>query len=312
MRQLVVVQGHVTQQGLLHILTAVEPVGLQNVRYATVEALHHAVGSRGSWLGQPVLDPQLLAQLVQLMVAAGLALAAGKQAVRELLAVVGQQLGDPDRTGLVQCLEEGLCTGGCLVGLELHKHPACSPVNGHEQVAPAALVLHLGQVLHVHVHIARLVALERLVHRLWLLGLEGVEIARSMAAQAPIQTRARDMGTNELSGDRQQVIQGQQQGAPQVNHYGLLRWREHGLQAVGRVRAVAKDRALLPLVDRLLGDAKALGQHRGGLTAGRNLGTHCRRGAGVLVQGNQHDFTPRVDCKDSINSCRTARAMKRG
>ena len=81
-----VVQGHVTQQGLLHILTAVEPVGLQNVRYAAVEALHHAVGSRGSWLGQPVFDPQLLAQLVQLMVAAGLALAAGKQAVRELLA----------------------------------------------------------------------------------------------------------------------------------------------------------------------------------------------------------------------------------
>ena len=120
------------------------------------------------------------------------------------------------------------------------------------------------------------------------------------------------MGANELSGDRQQVIQGQQQGAPQVNHYGLLRWREHGLQAMGRVRAVAKDFTLLPLVDRLLGDAIALGQHRGGLTAGRNLGTHCRRGAGVLVQGNQHDFTPRVDCKDSINSCRTALAMKSG
>ena len=97
-----------------------------------------------------------------------------------------------------------------------------------------------------------------------------------------------------------------------MNHHGFLRRREYGLQAMGRVRAVPKNLAPLPLVNRLLGDAKALGQHRGGLTAGRNLGTHCRRGAGVLVQGNQHDFTPRVDCKDSINSCRTALAMKSG
>ena len=74
-------------------------------------------GRRGqqSFAVQPVFDTQFLAQLVELMVAAGLALPAGKQAVRELLAVVGQQLGDPDRTGLVQCPQKGPCTGGCLV-----------------------------------------------------------------------------------------------------------------------------------------------------------------------------------------------------
>ena len=44
-------------------------------------------------------------------------------------------------------------------------------------VASLRFFLHLGQILHIHVHIARLVALERLVHRLWLLGLEGVEVA---------------------------------------------------------------------------------------------------------------------------------------
>ena len=54
------------------------------------------------------------------MVAAGFTFLAGKQTVRELFAVVGQQLVDPDRTGLVQRLEEGLCTGCCLVGLELY------------------------------------------------------------------------------------------------------------------------------------------------------------------------------------------------
>ena len=185
-----VVQRHIAQQGLLHVLAAVEPVGLQDVCNTPIEPLHHTVGSRCSGLGQPVLYAQLLAQLIELMVAAGFAFPAGKQAVCELLAVVGQQLGDPEWTGLVQCLQEGLRTGGRLVGLELHKHPARSPINGHEQIAPAALVLHLGQVLHIHVHIARLVALEGLVCYRRLLGFEGVEVARAMAAQTAVQARA--------------------------------------------------------------------------------------------------------------------------
>lgn len=158
-----VVQGYIAQQGLLHVFAAVEPVGLQNVRNAAVKPLHHAVGSGRPGLGQSVLYAQLSAQLIEFMVAAGFTFLAGKQTVRELFAIVGQQLVDPDRTGLVQRLEEGLCTGCGLVGLELYKHPTRSPIDSHEQVAPAALILHLGQVLHVHVHVAWLVALEGLV-----------------------------------------------------------------------------------------------------------------------------------------------------
>lgn len=232
-----------------------------------------------------MLYAQLLAQLIELMVAAGFALPAGKQAVCELFAVVGQQLVDPDRAGLVQCLEEGLRTGGCLVGLELHKYPTSGSVNGHEQIAPAALILHLGQVLHIHVKVARLIALEGLVGYRRRLGLEGVEVARSMAAQAPVQPGARDMRTDELPCHGQQVIQRQQQGAPPVKHQCFLCWREHRLQAMGRMRAVCKDIALLPLVDRLLGDPEALGQGAGWLVAGCDLGTYGGRGAGVLVQG---------------------------
>ena len=71
-------KGHIAQQCLLHVLTAVEPVGLQDVRDAPIEALHHAVGSRGLGQGPPVLDTQLLAQLVELMVAAGPARPGGK------------------------------------------------------------------------------------------------------------------------------------------------------------------------------------------------------------------------------------------
>ena len=91
-----------------------------------------------------------------------------------------------------------------------------------------------------------------------------------------------------------------------------MRWREHGLQTMGCVRAVSKNRALLPLVDCLPGDAVALGQDTGCLAAGRDLSTDCGRGSDVLVQGNQQGFTPWVDCKDSINSCNTALAMNSG
>ena len=101
-----VVQGHVAQQRLLQVLAAAEPVGFENIGNAAVEALDHSVGSGRSRLGQPVFNPQRLAKLVKLMAATGLALSGCKEPVRELLAVVGQQLVDFDRAGLVQGLKK--------------------------------------------------------------------------------------------------------------------------------------------------------------------------------------------------------------
>ena len=58
----------------------------------------------------------------------------GKEPVGELLAVVGQHLGNPDRTGLVQCPQKGLRTGCRLVCLHLYEHPARGPVDSHKQI----------------------------------------------------------------------------------------------------------------------------------------------------------------------------------
>ncbi len=99
-----VVQGHVAQQRAVQIFLAVKAMRVQDIGNATVETLDHAVGSGCPGLGQAVLDAQLLTQQIKLMLAAGLALAAGKQAIGELLAVVGQQPGDLDGTSLVQSL----------------------------------------------------------------------------------------------------------------------------------------------------------------------------------------------------------------
>ena len=145
-----VVQGRVAQQGLLQILSAVEVVRLEHVADAAIEALDHAIGFGRAGLGQAVLNTQLLAQLVKLVVPRGLALTRGKQAVRELLAAVGQEPGDLERSGLVQRLEEAAGAGRSPVFLDRHKHPARGPVNGHEQVAAPGLVSHLRQVFDIH------------------------------------------------------------------------------------------------------------------------------------------------------------------
>ena len=84
--------------------------------------------------------------------------------------------------------------GSALVCLDGQEHPARSPVEGHKQVAPLGLVLHLRLVLNIHVPVARNVALECLVGLAERLRLEGIGVADAMAAQAPVQPRARDMG----------------------------------------------------------------------------------------------------------------------
>jgi hypothetical protein len=133
-----------------------------------------------------VLNSELLAQLVKLMVATGCSLAIGKQAVRELLAVVGQQLLNLDRASLFQGPQEGLGASSALVVFDGDKHPARGPVDGDKQVAAFGLVLHLGQILHIHVQVARLVELESPVRLAGRLGLEGVQVTHAMAAQTPV------------------------------------------------------------------------------------------------------------------------------
>lgn len=185
-----VVQSHVAQQRLLQVLCTVEAVASQHIGNAPVKALDHAIGARRSGFGQPVLNAQACAQLIELMFPCGLPGPRGKEAISELLAVVGEHLLNAHRAGLVHGIEKRLGTGRRLVLLDLHEHPARGAVDGHEQVAPTALVLHLRQVLQVQVQVPRLVGLERLARGRRLRGFERVQVASAMAAQTAIQARA--------------------------------------------------------------------------------------------------------------------------
>jgi len=95
--------------------------------------------------------PRALAELVELVLAAGLTVPGAKQPVGELLAIVaslklrlrlvfGHRHSDLDRADLGQRLEEGAGRGGALVGVDGDLYPARGAVDGHEEIASAGLV----------------------------------------------------------------------------------------------------------------------------------------------------------------------------
>ena len=261
-------------------------MGSQDIRDSSIEALHHAVGLRGPGPRQAMFDAQGQAQLVELVLPRRLAIPGAEQAVGELLAVVGQDLADPDRTGLVQSVQEGLGRRRRLVGLDGQVNPAAGPVDGHEQVASGGLVPHLGQVLHIHVQVARLVGLEGLGRPLRRFGLGTGRDA--MALQAAVQGGAGQVGVDELLGHGQQVIQRQPQGLAYRPHHGFLGGSQRGLQAMGRMGAVFHRVPMLPAGDGLHCDTQLPGQDRHGLVAGLDHGPCLRGRGGVLVQSYLH------------------------
>jgi hypothetical protein len=115
-------------------------MGFESIGNAPVEPLHYPVGARRSRLGQSAFDFERTAQWVKRMVARGLALSGRKQAVAEFLAVVREQLTIFIWQAVVQGLQIRLGTGGRVVARDLNKHPARGPFDGHEQVAPLALI----------------------------------------------------------------------------------------------------------------------------------------------------------------------------
>ena len=136
------------------------------------------------------------------MLAGRFLLAGDAEAVRERLAVVGEDLADLERSLLDQAAQNALGGGGRLVGEDLHEDPAGRPVDGGKQVRALVLVRHLGQILQIHVDKARLVVLEAL--GLLSVGLllafpQRLEVGDAVSAQATAQA-----GT----GDVEVVVQG--------------------------------------------------------------------------------------------------------
>ena len=284
--QVLVVQPHVAQQRFLQVLCAVEMMRTQHLLNPAVEAFDHAVGLRRTRPCQAVFNAQSLTQRVELMLTTCFLYSLAKQPVGEFLAVIGQKRANPERRSARQRVQEGLCSGCRLAVLDCHEYPARSAVDGHEDVAPCALVSHLRQVLHVHMHVTRLVGLERLVRAFGLVGHRKARMPAS--AQQPVQRRAAHRRLNELPDHGEQIVQRQTQMRTQVDHQFLLACVERALQAMRRVAAVGDRVSLAPFADRVARDVELPGKLV--IAAGGILDRFAdggRRG-GVLVQVDQH------------------------
>jgi len=231
-------------------------------------------------LDQDVFNVQPLARLIRHVLAAGLTLAAGKQAIGGLLANVSQHLGDPDWASAVQRLQKGPCVGRHLAAPDLRKYPALGWVDDHDQIAMLALTGHLGQVLDVHMHVAKLIKFEAPGSFLGLLGQQGLEIAHAMTTQTVIQARAGNINEEKFAGDCQQNIERQQQGFAQLHRYQLLGATQDGLQAMGGVRSIGED---LGAADGTVADVVARRQSDNAVASGGDLDAGGGSGADVLV-----------------------------
>jgi len=111
------------QRGL-QLLAGSEVVALQHLLDAAVESLDHAVRLRRFWRGQAVLDPELGAKRVELVLARRRALAQTEEPIGEFLAVVGEDRTDPHRAGPFRIAQEAASVGRGLsveYGMKTHR-----------------------------------------------------------------------------------------------------------------------------------------------------------------------------------------------
>ena len=85
------------QQRGFAVFAADEPVALQHLLDAAVEAFDPAVGLRMDRRGEAVFDAEVSAQAVKVMLAGSGTLAQAEQSVGEFLAIIGQNARDPHR-----------------------------------------------------------------------------------------------------------------------------------------------------------------------------------------------------------------------
>ena len=129
------------------------------------ETTSHSVGLRRSWWGQSVFNAEGRAERVELMLSRCSALAQTEKAVGELLAIIGQNSADTDRTRTFEVTQKAPGIGGCLVAIDGNEDPAGGPVDRHKEISSRRLIGHARQVFYVNVDVSGFVDLDTTVLR---------------------------------------------------------------------------------------------------------------------------------------------------
>ena len=202
-----IIQSNLAGQGLFQVGGGLEARGRQHLADAAIAALDPAVSLRMTRLDEPVFDPVVIADAIAAMTPGRIAFARSAAAIRQ----DGLAF---ERRFIDQTLEKsGGIFGGFLVQ-DLHVNPPGGAINGDKQIAMRGFVRQLRPILDIGVNETRLIILKgfkRLVVAL-LLGAQGLEISNALATPATLQARARHVRLEKLAGDRQQVVQREQQG----------------------------------------------------------------------------------------------------
>ncbi len=134
MRELAVVEVDVAQEGLLQVLAAPEAMALKDILDPAVEAFDHTVRLRPHRGCKTMLDAEVRAEQVELVLSGGGASSQAEQPVGEGFSVVRQDLGNLHRRRALQVAQEPPRIGRGLRRVDAHEDPARRPVDGHEEV----------------------------------------------------------------------------------------------------------------------------------------------------------------------------------
>lgn len=147
-----------------------------------------------------MVDVQRFAEFVELMLASRDAVAQAEEPVCELLAVVhcpavvclqtmrgGQNRANAQWASAFQIAQEAPCVGCSFCIEDADECLPRRPVDGHEQIAAAAFIGHLGEVFHFDVEVSGLIGFEGAVFRPGFLGLHVAQVPDIVTKQATIQ-----------------------------------------------------------------------------------------------------------------------------
>ncbi len=136
-----------------------------------------------------MLEVEVNAELVELVLTPRSTLAKTEEAIRELLAVDDQNRANADRTCALEIAKKASCVGRYFCFENANEDPSCRAVDGHEVVTPRGLMRHLRQILHLYMDVSGLIGFEAAV--LWPchLGLQVTQVAYNAPAKTAIETR---------------------------------------------------------------------------------------------------------------------------
>ncbi len=233
---MLVIDLFIFQEGLREGRKGGESRLTQDVRDPPVEPFDHPIGWGVTRLDQAMVNALGTADLLKGMAPCRLPLPRSAKPVGQFLPVIREHLLDDEGGLLEKTSQECPRNLGRPTRMDFKGDPPGGAINGCEQIAGFGLIRHAWQVLHIDMDKPRIIRLEAFD------GCGGPFLDRNQRLQIGDPRAASHLdatptairpGRQKLTGDREEIVQWQEQGRPQRHHHIFLERRQGGLQGVG-------------------------------------------------------------------------------